>query len=146
MSSVTAESPSNAGQASPVSASKSELATAASIEAKEVEAGTPTPSSNVDTNQVAGASAGSKPSSASNNDTSSNNHKETSDSHLNANANANANAYNNVMPTTPLSPMHPPPMHQAYYYQQGQVPNSPATPSMGNGGYDVNVQSLLGQR
>lgn len=148
MSSVTAESPSNAGQASPVSTSKSELATAASIEAKEVEAGTPTPSSNVDTNQVAGASAGSKPSSASNNDTSSNNHKETSDSHLNANAyaNANANAYNNVMPTTPLSPMHPPPMHQAYYYQQGQVPNSPATPSMGNGGYDVNVQSLLGQQ
>lgn len=58
----------------------------------------------------------------------------------------NQNQYNPANPagntvklaSAPLSPMHPAHM---YYYPQGQVPSSPATPSVGNGGYDV--QSLL---
>lgn len=49
----------------------------------------------------------------------------------------------NIIGNAPLSPMHPPLIQHAYYYQH--APNSPATPSMGNGGYDVNIQSLLGQ-
>ena len=72
----------------------------------------------------------------------------------NHNSQSNNNQNNqNPYTTAPLSPMHPPHMHTYYYQQQGQgqVPNSPATPSVGtlniNGGYDMNamnVQSLLG--